>query len=73
MSYMDRDNILEEGFLDKLGQKIKKLTVKGITKLSPKYRRDYKKGMEHIKKGNAIIDDLLKQYIKPEKKKRIKR
>jgi hypothetical protein len=46
MSYMDRDNILEEGFLDKLGQKIKKLTVKGVAKLNPKYRRDYKKGLD---------------------------
>ena len=48
MSYMDRDNILEEGFLDKLGQKIKKLTVKGVAKLNPKYRRDYKKGLEQM-------------------------
>ena len=61
MSYMDRDNILEEGFLDKLGQKIKKLTVKSVAKLNPKYRRDYKKGLEHAKKANDIMDDLLKQ------------
>ena len=61
MSYMDRDNILEEGFLDKLGQKIKKLTVKGIAKLSPKYRRDYKEALKHAKKANDIFDDLLKR------------
>ena len=61
MSYMDRDNILEEGFLDKLGQKIKKLTVKGIAKLSPKYRRDYKKALKHAKEANDIFDDLLKR------------
>lgn len=61
MSYMDRDNILEEGFLDKLGQKIKKLTVKGIAKLSPKYRRDYKKGMKYAQEASDIFDEILKQ------------
>jgi hypothetical protein len=61
MSYMDRDNILKEGFLDKLGKKIKKLTVKGIAKLSPKNRKDYKKALQHAKEANDIFDDLLKR------------
>ena len=64
MSYMDRDNILEEGLFDNILKGLKKLTVKGILKLHPGYRKEIKKGMEHAKKAQAIFADLNKKAKK---------
>ena len=64
MSYMDRDNIINEGVFDNIIKGLKKLTVKGILKLHPGYRKEIKKGMEAAKEAQAIFAKLNKQVKK---------
>ena len=64
MSYMDRDNIINEGVFDNIIKGLKKLTVKGILKLHPGYRKEIKKGMKAAKEAEAIFAKLNKQVKK---------
>ncbi len=59
MSYMDRKNILEEGFFTKLINKLKKSKPKNKNKEAEKL---YKDAIKHAEKASKIIDDLNKKY-----------
>ncbi len=53
MSYMDRENILTEGLIDKLiGLLTKKKKLKG---LSREERKAYDDAMKHFNKARAIL------------------
>ena len=57
MSYMDRDNILEEGFFTKLINKLKKSKPK-----NKEAEKHYKNAIKHAEKASKIIDDYNKKY-----------
>ena len=67
MSYMDRKNILSEGFFDTLLKLLKNPLVKKAMK-DPKTKKAFDKAMKNQKKTADFLDDLLrKQGIEPYK------
>lgn len=64
MSYMNRNNIINEGFFDSILTNLKKLTHASILKLHPEYRKEIKKGMKAAKEAEDIFTKLNKQVKK---------
>ena len=64
MSYMDRDNIINEGILDNILKALKKITAKGMLNLDPEYRKSYKKALKHAKDAQSAIDRINKRKAK---------
>ncbi len=65
MSYMDRKNILSEGFLDTLLNLLKNPLVKKAMK-NPKTKKAFNKAMKSQKNTADFLDNLLKkQGIEP--------
>lgn len=61
MSYMDRENILSEGLIDKIISKLTNAkTKREIKKLSKAEQKHYDNAMKHFKKANDILKKNLK-------------
>jgi len=61
MSYMDRENIISEGLLDKIiGKLTSAKTKRDIKKLNKKEQEYYNDAMKHINKANDILKKNLK-------------
>ena len=67
MSYMDRDNILSEGFLDTILKLIKNPLVKKAMQ-DKKTKKAFANALKSTKETGKFLDDLLrKQGIEPRK------
>ena len=61
MSYMDKENILSEGLIDKIISKLTNAkTKRELKKLSKAEKKHYDNAMKHFKKANDILKKNLK-------------